>query len=215
MFTSCSNKSYNPPTSFTFEGSNNGTNWNILDTRLNQPSWNANEKRYYSFDNTTPYNYYRLNSTSWYAKENNINTPPAIDLLEMFDNVVNPPNVFVRSLIGGVAYIDSSGNASTTDQGLGAWPATNEWDTYIANSTLNGKIIAGDNNIWHWNVIGTWCKETPIRTWDVNTNRITRSMGISFVYVNENISTTVNPSIGFRPVLEYLETNSKSTTLWY
>lgn len=49
------------PKTWTFEGSNNGTSWTVLDAESNQPVWTTLEKRTFNFVNNTPYNYYRLN----------------------------------------------------------------------------------------------------------------------------------------------------------
>ncbi|RJE90658.1 hypothetical protein D3P07_00675 [Paenibacillus sp. 1011MAR3C5] len=46
--------------------------------------------------------------------------------------------------------------------GTTATDKDNEWDKYIVNSTLNNTIIAGDNNVWNWNVgITSWTTTTP------------------------------------------------------
>lgn len=50
---------YNPR-SFTFEGSNDGINWTILDTRINQ-SWVENSKKTFTIQNTNPYKSYKIN----------------------------------------------------------------------------------------------------------------------------------------------------------
>lgn len=49
------------PKNWTFEGSNDGTNWTTLDTQTNQTGWTSNQKRTYTFSNTTAYSYYRIN----------------------------------------------------------------------------------------------------------------------------------------------------------
>ena len=52
------------PRNWTFEGSNDGSSWTVLDTQTNQTiSTNAN-KREFSFDNTQYYRYYRINISS-------------------------------------------------------------------------------------------------------------------------------------------------------
>src|SRR5690606_7166352 len=51
------------PKSWTFEGSNDGSNWTTLDTRTTVADWN-NEWRTYTFSNTTSYTYYRINVTA-------------------------------------------------------------------------------------------------------------------------------------------------------
>ena len=53
------------PKQWTLEGSNDGESWMPLDTRDNETSWDANEKRYFSFANSTAYTQYR-----WTASPN-------------------------------------------------------------------------------------------------------------------------------------------------
>jgi len=48
------------PTAWTFEGSNNDSDWDVLDTQSGI-SWNPNdEKKSFTFSNTTAYRYYRI-----------------------------------------------------------------------------------------------------------------------------------------------------------
>lgn len=49
------------PRTWTFESSNNSIDWTILDTQTGQTSWAASQVRFFIFNNTTPYRYYRLN----------------------------------------------------------------------------------------------------------------------------------------------------------
>ncbi len=50
------------PKNWTFEGSNDNTNWVVLDTRTNQTSWAG--QNIYDISNTTAYRYYRINITA-------------------------------------------------------------------------------------------------------------------------------------------------------
>lgn len=52
------------PYSWTFEGSNNGSTWTVLDTQTAAPAWTVRETRSYSFTNSTAYRYFRLNITA-------------------------------------------------------------------------------------------------------------------------------------------------------
>ena len=132
--------------------------------------------------------------------------------------VLNSKNTLIRSLNGGNSYADYSNKriVSLVDLGLGAYP-DNEWDTYIVESDLGGKIIAGDDNVWHWNnTLSSWQRETPILALGANTSRAKRGLntgsGINtFVSI---ISTTVATTVGFRPVLEYLEPDAKAIDLF-
>lgn len=51
------------PKDWTFEGSNDGTSWTVLDTRTGETPA-AGESRVYSFSNSTAYTYYRINITA-------------------------------------------------------------------------------------------------------------------------------------------------------
>lgn len=52
------------PKNWTFEGSNNDSDWDILDTQTNQINWGSGERRDFIFANVTFYRYYRLNVTA-------------------------------------------------------------------------------------------------------------------------------------------------------
>ena len=49
------------PKNWTIEGSNDDTNWTILDTQVNQIGWVLSTPRFYNFTNETSYLYYRIN----------------------------------------------------------------------------------------------------------------------------------------------------------
>jgi len=66
------------PKDWTFKGSNNGSDWDILDTITDETGWIQNEKRTYNFSNSTAYKYYRLDVSA-----NNGDTYLAIGELEM------------------------------------------------------------------------------------------------------------------------------------
>lgn len=136
-----------------------------------------------------------------------------------------------RIISGGNSYLGSDGLSKLTNQGLGAWPPNNEWDTYIVNSTLGGKITPGDTNIWHWkDYTGiTICRDTLVLntvrqdgTKALASDRMNRSWsqagaGSSYEPVlvqpwfnASNFSSTVT---GFRPIFEYK--HEKQTNIWY
>ena len=52
------------PKIWTLEGSNDGTTWDVLDTRTNQTWDSRNQTKDFIFDNEEPYKYYRLNITA-------------------------------------------------------------------------------------------------------------------------------------------------------
>jgi hypothetical protein len=52
------------PKSWTFEGSNNGTDWTILDTQTGVTAWSMNERKEFAISAPSSYLYYKLNISS-------------------------------------------------------------------------------------------------------------------------------------------------------
>lgn len=52
------------PKNWEFQGSNNGSTWTTIDTRTNETFGSRGLTREFTFTNTTPYSYYRLNITA-------------------------------------------------------------------------------------------------------------------------------------------------------
>jgi len=52
------------PATWTFRGSNDETNWTVLDTRTNITDWVSGEKKEFMFTNSTSYLYYEINISS-------------------------------------------------------------------------------------------------------------------------------------------------------
>lgn len=151
------------------------------------------------------------NAVAYSPDGNTVAFAPAGTAMQLFNCI----DMTIRSLTGGVAYADSTGGYSTTNGGTaggayGAWPTTNEYDTYLVKSTLGGKMIAGDDNVWHGGAAGgvfTWCQDTPVTTLAASTNRVMRAtFNTVNGYWNWNPSSNNSATYGaFRPVLEYNE----------
>ncbi|MNC00555.1 F5/8 type C domain protein [compost metagenome] len=182
------------PKNWTFEGSNNGSTWTVLDERQNENVWINNKKNKYFFANNVSYKMYRINISA-----NNGAEYLTFAEMEMFES-----NIDIRSLTGGVSYADANGNSSTTDQSKGAWPINNEWDKYIVNFPI-AKIQAGKtfNDVFNNTTSNplSYVQETPITSFAASTYRVLRR-GAGFGWV---VSSTSNVTTGFRPVFEYKE----------
>ncbi|MFX3647603.1 MAG: discoidin domain-containing protein [Paenibacillus sp.] len=188
------------PKDWTFEGSNDGLNWTVLDTRVGE-NFTTLQKKLYTFSNTQKFTHYRLNIT----KNNGLNGYVALTELELMDNNVGT----FRSLTGGVAFIDSDGKKSTskTDLNFGAWPRINEWDKYIVNFPI-GKIQAGKtlDDVFHWKNGYSFTQDTPELniSFSVSNYRMPRGMttpqGTLII-----LSTSIHTNYGYRPVFEYKE----------
>ena len=67
------------PRSWTFEGSNNDVDWEILDTQTNITNWNPLNYSTFPITNTNPYRYYRINISA-----NNGGNYVAISEMQMY-----------------------------------------------------------------------------------------------------------------------------------
>jgi hypothetical protein len=195
------------PKSWTFEGSNDGSTWDVLDTVSGKSKWYNGEVFIRFIQNINQYYNYRINISANCGSSNTI----------IFDCGMSPMPL-IRSLSGGCAYLGSDDKYSLTDRSLGFFPANNEYDKYIINSTLGGKITAGDDNIWHHNNYQSFCMDTIVTGTVLPVNGTTPSgiwrmqRGISG---NAAVTTNTWTNIGFRPVLEYTEYNSRATNIFY
>jgi hypothetical protein len=70
----------------------------------------------------------------------------------------------------------------------------NEWDKIIVESTLDGNITKGDNNVWNWSNLYSW---TSTSLTSNNASRIKRGLG----EYNNALASSISTGVGFRPVL--------------
>lgn len=202
------------------------TGFNLEYSNDNRATWHLCEKITTTFASTGKY--YDVNALNIEAKDWRVYSDKTIGngtgewLIYDLQFITSKPLLF-RSLSGGVAYLGTDGLGKLTDQSVGAWPANNEWDEYIVNGDLGGKITPGDNNVWHWSNILTICQDTPINgmnragTLGQSSDRINRSYNSSVPSLLQpwfNPSNFSNVIIGFRPVLTYPE-DSRCINSWY
>ena len=105
-------------------------------------------------------------------------------------------------------------NRRNNDWYAGGTPTNNEWDRFITreevitglpapvSSDLDTNLNTTDHNsphnqLWHWAGVYSWCQET----WAENAS------GLSARFWYYYYATGSNPSVGFRPVLEILNTD--------
>lgn len=93
--TSISNFSASMPKKWTFEGSNNGSSWTILDTRTNETNWGS-EIRKYVISNPSAFTYYKINITA-----NNGHGWLAILTMQLYEpEPPNTPTDFTKNING-------------------------------------------------------------------------------------------------------------------
>lgn len=96
-------------------------------------------------------------------------------------NMSSNYNTVIKLLTGGI-------NGSDKD---------NEWDKYIVGSTLNGSIVAGDNNVWNWsNKVFSFGSTT----FSTTSYKILRGISSVSTYTYAQVD-QISTSFGFRPVL--------------
>ena len=111
-------------------------------------------------------------------------------------------------------------NRRNNDWYAGGTPTNNEWDRFITreevitglpapvSSDLDTNLNTTDHNsthnqLWHWVGVYSWCQET----WAENASYRANRGYSSARYWNVNSSGTRNVTVGFRPVLEVLNTD--------
>ncbi|MCY9532526.1 MULTISPECIES: hypothetical protein [Paenibacillus] len=113
---------------------------------------------------------------------------------------------YMRCLTGGVSQINDKGmlENDTNKAILGAYPHDNEYDKYIVNSNLNGKIEACDDDVWHHFKYKTITQSThyldPAQCVARGGNN--NGAGFELQDVSRRASTGNNRN-GFRPVFDF------------
>ena len=119
------------PNDWTFEGSDNGTTWTVLDTRTGEgfdPNigvlWTTFEKKNYSFSNSTAYKMYRLNVTANSGSGNLM----GLSEMELLEGVAD------RSNVGTISVTNQINNGEGRNSLIDNTSAT-KWLTAGGNST--------------------------------------------------------------------------------
>ncbi|MGG3801271.1 discoidin domain-containing protein [Metabacillus fastidiosus] len=102
------------PKSWTFEASNNGQNWVVLDTVTNEENWGMAERREYRISNGTAYLYYRINVSE--RTQIGIEQYVSIGELELLSSLIRG---YIRAPSGGVAYGQPRGLVPTLTSNSG------------------------------------------------------------------------------------------------
>ncbi|WP_052092132.1 discoidin domain-containing protein [Paenibacillus sp. FSL H7-0357] len=138
------------PKNWTFEGSNDGVNWVILDSQNNVTTWVKNTPKSYRFENNTAYKFYRINISANNGSTNN-SVNLTIHELQMMEKIIEVPNSPTNlAATAGNAKVDlawtsvSGATSYTVKRSLvSGGPyisiATNVTDiTYVDNTVVNG-----------------------------------------------------------------------------
>ncbi len=137
------------PKSWTFSGSNDGSTWTVLDSQANETGWSTNgEERYYQFENSTAYEYYKFDCTA------NNGSAQYLQLVEMEFYFINPgtPMFGNCTVVRGsdATTLDVSATVSVNGADSLAWilsdgatATTNVFATSIAEGGSASDTISG------------------------------------------------------------------------
>ncbi|MBL0386075.1 hypothetical protein JJB07_05355 [Tumebacillus sp. ITR2] len=134
------------PKTWTFEGTNdNGTTWNVLDSRSGI-TWSATDIKSFTFNNTTAYIKYRINVTANGGSTGNIVnlTIPELQMMELAVTAPTAPTL--------------SGTAENTVDHL-SWNSVNEATSY---NVLRSTIAGGPYTTIATGVTGTTFDDTTV-----------------------------------------------------
>jgi hypothetical protein len=168
------------PKTWRFEASNDGTTWKTLHSGNSVVGeWTVGVERKFTINNNSSFTRYRL-----FIVDINGGNYMTMGELKMYQVISDPRySLTTRLLTGGTAAADKD----------------NEWDNYIVNSTLNGTITAGDNNVWNYDVAVSTLTSTTGATGA--TARAYRGNVVPrLTYWGSSVTSTTS-GMGFRPVL--------------
>lgn len=117
----------------------------------------------------------------------------------------------IRSLSGGIIHRNEYNGWSQESNGLGAYPNVNEWDKYINKES---------DYMWNSNanICYTMCQETPHTKMKNLDDSLPNPVGEKRIIRSKNIiqwtAITEDEILGFRPVFEFLDSNTNATNLF-
>ena len=124
------------PKDWTFEGSNDGENWTVLDTRTDESGWTKGEIRTYRFENATAYSYYKFDGTA-------INGATDYLMLWEIEFYTSDATLPTKVSKGGAGTISSSSSSNSSYLGTKAFDGNRMTDTgrWLAVVTNNMYVV--------------------------------------------------------------------------
>ncbi len=162
----------NIPKTWTFEGSNDDSNWTILDSQADITNWSTPETKTFSFSNTIAYRYYRIDIS---AVNTSNNYPQIYELEVMERNITNALNQYV-----------SISDTETQKVFSTAWTSIN---SSAVIETLNSQ------NIYYWLIFdpaGSFGNGTEIKVFNTVGavwRKIARNNAGTWEYNNDSTNT--------------------------
>ncbi|MDS1138580.1 hypothetical protein [Nitratireductor indicus] len=153
------------PTQFSFEGSNDDTNWVTIDSRDAQTGWAGSETRFYEAPNKTAFRYYRLRCSGGGGSDGVDTTIGGLWLHQSADD--QTPFDVTASSVNGIN--DGQGFLSTDvgrhirilgSDGRWRWlKITSYTSSTVVKAVLYGQALPNTSSILNWRM-GAWSDET-------------------------------------------------------
>lgn len=102
------------PRTWTLEGSNNGTDWTLLDSRSGVTDWGDGERRYFPFKNKTAYTYYQLAITD---TNQSANAPRPVSIASFALSGAETDRTTIRLTASSLASINKGAGFGANDVG--------------------------------------------------------------------------------------------------
>jgi hypothetical protein len=142
------------PRDFTLSGSNNGSDWVVLDSRSGEINWQAVEGRVYTFANTTPYSYFRFTITA----NNGDSEYVALAELELFESdiltaAINPSPTNGATALKVLTTLSWSGNGASYDVffGTNSGLSGSDFKTNVTFPAYSPGLLAYTNT-YYWRI---------------------------------------------------------------
>ncbi|MEI6627335.1 MAG: hypothetical protein WCL61_01950, partial [bacterium] len=213
---SVDNFPYRSPKTWTFEGSNNGTDWTILDTQTDYTSWVVNTSSYFNISSPASYLYYRINV----ASNGNGGSYLGVQNLSMYAlDVLSSPALFVSSGTGqvgfnatntGLAQVNITPNISSI-AGLIIQGATSQTANLQNWQNATGTILATVDKNGYFG-IGTTTLSDALTV--AGTSRVFGTSTVSRLIINDGISTSYSLVSGVGTYGQVLTTDGTGNTSW-
>lgn len=207
--------SCNSPKNWTFEASNNGSNWIVLDSRSNEYIFANATKKEYSISNSGLYRYYRLNISASQCSSNNWVNITEMELIDeqgswVFTSetgsVVNGDIVSMKMLSSSIA-----SDIKTWSLTVGTFTTDYQITTVDPDTTPDSFSFIDEVDVELWSVQTS----NTVTIWGINTSASISISGDSWEYsVNGGafISTPWNIDDGDTVRLRLIASNSNSET---
>ena len=143
------------PRKWRFLGSTDGTNWDVLDSRVAEADWYVAEERAYYFENKTAYRYYRLDIE---ARNGDKDFTTIGSLRLSFENVPGTLNFENTENV-------NSGDGFTADD-IGRQIRWQGDDGYWRIFDITG-VVDSQNVSGKWNGFWLWNSDVKAKTWQL------------------------------------------------